>query len=328
MQTFATVYNPAFAARSACPWSSVTADGAGRAQDHRAARALELKANAIVNLGIGMPEGVAARRGRGARHRPHDADRRARRHRRRAGRRACDFGAAINTQAIIDQTYQFDFYDGGGLDLAVPRPRPGRPARQPQRQPLRPAARRRRRLHQHQPERAKVVFVGTFTAGGLKWQVEDGRPAHRRRKAGRASSCEKVEHRTFSAARYAAGAGKPVLYVTERCVFRLTAAGLELIEVAPGIDIERDILAHMDFPPDRRRPAAHGRAHLPAGADGPERSAAQPRSHRPARLRPGAQHPVPQLRGRARPPAPRTSAASGTRSRHCASGSAGGSRWS
>jgi propionate CoA-transferase len=57
-----------------------------------------------------------------------------------------------------------------------------------------------------------------------------------------------VEHRTFSGA-YALKRGQPVLYVTERCVFRLTPAGLELVEVAPGIDIDRDILAHMQFAP-------------------------------------------------------------------------------
>ena len=62
-----------------------------------------------------------------------------------------------------------------------------------------------------------------------------------------------VEHRTFSGA-YAVKRGQPVLYVTERCVFRLTPEGLELTEVAPGIDIERDILAHMDFKPLIKNP--------------------------------------------------------------------------
>jgi propionate CoA-transferase len=62
-----------------------------------------------------------------------------------------------------------------------------------------------------------------------------------------------VEHRTFSGD-YALKRGQPVLYVTERCVFRLTREGLELIEVAPGIDIGRDILAHMDFAPSINSP--------------------------------------------------------------------------
>ncbi len=62
-----------------------------------------------------------------------------------------------------------------------------------------------------------------------------------------------VEHRTFAGG-LAAERGQPVLYVTERCVFRLTGEGLELIEVAPGVDIERDILARMDFAPIVRQP--------------------------------------------------------------------------
>jgi len=57
-----------------------------------------------------------------------------------------------------------------------------------------------------------------------------------------------VEHVTFSGA-YAVSKRQPVLYVTERCVFQLTAAGMELIEVAPGVDIDKDILQQMDFEP-------------------------------------------------------------------------------
>ena len=65
---------------------------------------------------------------------------------------------------------------------------------------------------------------------------------------------EAVEQITFNGALAAAQAGKTVLYVTERCVFRLTPEGLELVEVAPGIDVARDILAHMRFPPIVREP--------------------------------------------------------------------------
>jgi propionate CoA-transferase len=89
--------------------------------------------------------------------------------------------------------------------------------------------------------------VGTFTAGGLKIRVADKRLVIEQE--GRVKKFVKhVEHVTFSGA-YAVANRQPVLYITERCVFRLTADGMALIEVAPGIDIEADILAQMDFSP-------------------------------------------------------------------------------
>src|SRR5208283_2974079 len=92
-----------------------------------------------------------------------------------------------------------------------------------------------------------IVFVGTLTAGGLKVSVEDGKV--RIEQEGREHKfIDQVEQKTFSG-RYAARNKLPVLYVTERCVFKLREEGLELIEIAPGIDMERDILALMDFKP-------------------------------------------------------------------------------
>jgi propionate CoA-transferase len=93
-----------------------------------------------------------------------------------------------------------------------------------------------------------VVFVGTFTAGDLDVRVEGGR-LHIASEGTMKKFVRQVEHRTFSG-REARRRGQKVLYVTERCVFRLAdAGGLELIEVAPGIDLERDILAQMEFRP-------------------------------------------------------------------------------
>jgi propionate CoA-transferase len=93
----------------------------------------------------------------------------------------------------------------------------------------------------------KVVFLGTFTAGGLTTDVRDGKIAilteGRHRKF-----VDKVGQITFSGA-LAAERDKEVLYVTERCVFALRPDGLELIEVAPGIDLDKDILALMPFQP-------------------------------------------------------------------------------
>jgi propionate CoA-transferase len=93
----------------------------------------------------------------------------------------------------------------------------------------------------------KVVFAGTFTAGGLQIAIEDGQLRIVREGRSR-KFIEAVEQVTFSGA-YAAETGQPVFYVTERCVLRRTAKGVELTEVAPGVDIERDILAHMGFRP-------------------------------------------------------------------------------
>ena len=82
---------------------------------------------------------------------------------------------------------------------------------------------------------------------GSRSPIEDGRlriaAEGRQRKF-----VEAVEQITFSG-ELAAETGQPVLYVTERCVFTLEAKGLQLIEIAPGIDLDRDILAHMAFRP-------------------------------------------------------------------------------
>src|SRR5207244_1263299 len=97
----------------------------------------------------------------------------------------------------------------------------------------------------------KAVFVGTFNAGRLNVAVEEGRLKILEEGASRKFVAE-VEHRTFSGP-YAWKRQQPVLYVTERCVFRLGPDGMELIEVAPGIDVDRDIIAQMDFRPVIRR---------------------------------------------------------------------------
>src|SRR5262249_23605694 len=99
----------------------------------------------------------------------------------------------------------------------------------------------------------KVVFMATFTSGGLEAVIEDGRI----RIVSEGRTPKFVDHIgqvTFSA-RYARQCGQEVLFVTERCVFRLEERGLALIELAPGIDLERDILQRLPFRPliDRLR---------------------------------------------------------------------------
>jgi propionate CoA-transferase len=100
----------------------------------------------------------------------------------------------------------------------------------------------------------ELIFAGTFTTGGLKTAVVDGR-LEILNEGKSPKFVDKVDQITFSG-RLAAKNGQPVLYVTERCVFKLTSEGLELIEVAPGIDIERDVLMLMGFRPIVRSPKA------------------------------------------------------------------------
>lgn len=206
----------------------------------------EIPDGAVVNLGIGMPEGIAriaAERGHLDRFTltvesgpiggmP-------------AG--GLSFGASAHPKAVVDSPAQFDFYDGGGLDVAAlgagevdaegnvnVSSLGGRFVGVGGFVNIAQNARR-------------VVFCGTLTTGGLEVATGDGKL-----RILREGTTRKFVHRvgqvSFSAAT-ARARGQTVLYVTERAVFRLVDDGLELIEVAPGIDVERDILPCLDFRP-------------------------------------------------------------------------------
>ncbi|MEO7126428.1 MAG: CoA-transferase [Nakamurella sp.] len=213
--------------------------------------ALQLQAGDIINLGFGMPDGVAAvlteeglseavtftvEQG----------------HVGGTPAGGSDFGMCINPDASLDAGAQFDFYDGGGLDIAV--------------------------LSFAQLDAAgnvnvgqfggripgvggfinisqgakRVVFVGTLVAGrgyavGVEATGDPTKPLTVPTE-GKHKLVAKVEQISFSAAQALAD-GKPATYVTERAVFQLTLDGLQLTEVAPGLDVERDVLAYMDFRP-------------------------------------------------------------------------------
>ena len=93
----------------------------------------------------------------------------------------------------------------------------------------------------------KLVYCGTFTTKGLRTECRDGKLVILQ-EGSRKKFVRQVEHVTFSG-RYAVETGQPVLYVTERAVFALRPEGMTLIEIAPGIDLQTQILDQMDFVP-------------------------------------------------------------------------------
>jgi propionate CoA-transferase len=209
--------------------------------------AQELRPGASLNFGFGMPGGifgVIAEQGGSdqlwlsVEQGPHN------------GRMLDErlFGAARNTDAIIPSVEQFDYYSGGGIDITFL----GMGEADAQGNVnvshlggnlIGPGG-----FVEIAQNAKKVVFCGSFDAQGTKLAWSDGQLVIQT--PGKVHKfVRQVERVTFSAS-YARRTGQEVLYITERAVFRLGKNGLALIEVAPGIEIERDILPHMDFQPE------------------------------------------------------------------------------
>lgn len=247
MQTFATVYNPALSGQT----KAVLSETAPAKLSNRkvcARRAAQVFSSGdIANLGIGMPETVALvlkEEGQDSKVtmsvEPGITG--------GVPMGGLDFGAALNPSCIVDQGYQFDFYNGGGLSVAVlglaevdfkgnvnVSKFGGRVA----------GCGGFIDISQNVK---KCLFVGTFTAGGLKENIGNGK-LEIVQEGNSKKFRNEVEQVTFSAD-YAKKTGQQVLYITERAVFTLGEEKIKLIEIAPGVDLQKDILDQMEFEPE------------------------------------------------------------------------------
>lgn len=247
MQNYANpTYQPSLTGEVRCPVDAIAPMSMSIRKIIARRGAMELKPDCVINLGIGIPsgvgsvaneEGIASRTTLSLESGPIGG----------VPVEGVGFAASMNPEVINSLCDTFDLYDGGFLDMTFlgaaeidqngnvnvskfgPRcPGPGGFIN----------------ISQNTP---KVFFMGAFTAGKSRIDIKDGRLDIVQDGPG-VKFIRNVQQITFSAD-YARKAGQTVMYLTERAVFRLVEGGIMLTEIAPGVDLERDILAHMEFRP-------------------------------------------------------------------------------
>ncbi len=245
-QTCLDLYNPAFTGHVKIPLASLPPLPLDMRKVVARRAAQELFPGAVVNLGVCMPDGVASvATETGLIHEltltvEHGII---------GGMPAAGviFGVAYNPEAIIAQDAQFNFYDGGGLDVTCLGMAQADAAGNVNVSKIGPMLTGCGGFINISQNAKKVVFCGNFTAKGLRCTVGEGR-LRIDQEGSIPKFVEQVDQITFSGA-YARSGTQTVLYVTERAVFQLTTDGLLLKEIAPGVELERDILAQMKFRP-------------------------------------------------------------------------------
>ncbi len=246
LQTRVTLNEPAFDGRIRKPLSEVTPIPLDERKIIGRRAAMELRAGAIVNMGIGMPDTVSntaadenvadlmsltielgAFGGIPA--------------------QGMDFPAAINADCIVDHPSMFDFYDGGGLDICFLGAAQIDEEGNTNVSKFGPKVVGPGGYVNISSSAKKVVYCGTMTASGAEYEVSDGKL--KILKEGKIKKFVKeCEHVTFSG-KYSAERGQEVIYVTERAVFVLKDGKVVLTEIAPGVDLEKDVLSQIEFEP-------------------------------------------------------------------------------